>query len=101
MRNQLDLGEKIYSSRFAVVNFPLDFNLHSQMSHISLIFLHAGMFPVLHFGSKKVFVLLVGSLKMDAPKEVQPTGEFTCQLCNLTAPYTYYGQKPPYTRFIV
>ncbi|XP_074681739.1 cysteine-rich DPF motif domain-containing protein 1 [Strix aluco] len=38
---------------------------------------------------------------MDAPKEVQPTGEFTCQLCGLTAPYTYYGQKPPNTRSIV
>ncbi|GAB0177282.1 polycystic kidney disease and receptor for egg jelly-related protein [Grus japonensis] len=42
-----------------------------------------------------------GSLKMDAPKEAQPTGEFTCQLCSLTAPYTYYGQKPPNTRSIV
>ncbi|XP_076200720.1 cysteine-rich DPF motif domain-containing protein 1 isoform X4 [Aptenodytes patagonicus] len=42
-----------------------------------------------------------GSLKMDAPKEAQPTGEFKCQLCGLTAPYTYYGQKPPNTRSIV
>ncbi|XP_075018378.1 cysteine-rich DPF motif domain-containing protein 1 isoform X1 [Calonectris borealis] len=42
-----------------------------------------------------------GRLKMDAPKEAQPTGEFTCQLCGLTAPYTYYGQKPPNTRSIV
>ncbi|XP_061863075.1 cysteine-rich DPF motif domain-containing protein 1 isoform X2 [Colius striatus] len=32
---------------------------------------------------------------MDAPKEIQPTGDFTCQLCGLTAPYTYYGHKPP------
>ncbi|NWH49952.1 CDPF1 protein, partial [Fregata magnificens] len=38
---------------------------------------------------------------MDAPKEAQPTGEFKCQLCGLTAPYTYYGQKPPNTRSIV
>ncbi|XP_055568543.1 cysteine-rich DPF motif domain-containing protein 1 isoform X1 [Falco cherrug] len=42
-----------------------------------------------------------GSLKMDASKGVQPTGEFTCQLCGLTAPYIYYGQKPPNTRSIV
>ncbi|XP_068257573.1 cysteine-rich DPF motif domain-containing protein 1 isoform X3 [Nyctibius grandis] len=42
-----------------------------------------------------------GSLKMDAPKETQPTGEFKCQLCGLTAPYMYYGQKPPNTRSIV
>nr|XP_021153009.1 cysteine-rich DPF motif domain-containing protein 1 [Columba livia] len=40
-------------------------------------------------------------LKMDAPKAAQPTGSFTCQLCDLTAPYTYYGQKPPNTRSIV
>ncbi|NWS61660.1 CDPF1 protein, partial [Chunga burmeisteri] len=38
---------------------------------------------------------------MDPPKEVQPTGEFTCQLCGLTAPYTYHGQKPPNTRSVV
>ncbi|XP_065685423.2 cysteine-rich DPF motif domain-containing protein 1 isoform X1 [Patagioenas fasciata] len=44
---------------------------------------------------------LKGSLKMDAPKAAQPTGGFTCQLCDLTAPYTYYGQKPPNTRSIV
>uniref|UniRef100_A0A3B4X2J0 Cysteine-rich DPF motif domain-containing protein 1 n=1 Tax=Seriola lalandi dorsalis TaxID=1841481 RepID=A0A3B4X2J0_SERLL len=24
-----------------------------------------------------------------------------CQLCGLTSPYTYYGQKPPNTRAIV
>ncbi|XP_032058819.1 cysteine-rich DPF motif domain-containing protein 1 isoform X1 [Aythya fuligula] len=34
---------------------------------------------------------------MDSPKEPQPSGEFKCQLCGLTAPYTYYGQKPPNT----
>ncbi|KAM9327516.1 cysteine-rich DPF motif domain-containing protein 1 isoform 2-T2 [Pholidichthys leucotaenia] len=26
---------------------------------------------------------------------------FTCQLCHLSSPYTYYGQKPPNTRAIV
>ncbi|XP_030313047.1 cysteine-rich DPF motif domain-containing protein 1 isoform X2 [Calypte anna] len=43
----------------------------------------------------------VSCLKMDAPTEVQPTGEFKCQLCDLTVPYTYYGQKPPNTHSIV
>ncbi|XP_035164926.1 cysteine-rich DPF motif domain-containing protein 1 isoform X2 [Oxyura jamaicensis] len=37
---------------------------------------------------------------MDSPKEPQPIGEFKCQLCGLTAPYMYYGQKPPNTRSI-
>ncbi|XP_008314096.1 cysteine-rich DPF motif domain-containing protein 1 [Cynoglossus semilaevis] len=26
---------------------------------------------------------------------------FICQLCDLTSPYSYYGQKPPNTRAIV
>nr|XP_013803313.1 PREDICTED: cysteine-rich DPF motif domain-containing protein 1 isoform X2 [Apteryx mantelli mantelli] len=38
---------------------------------------------------------------MESHKEAQPKGEFKCQLCGLTAPYTYYGQKPPNTRSIV
>ncbi|NXX41310.1 CDPF1 protein, partial [Tricholaema leucomelas] len=38
---------------------------------------------------------------MDAPKEIQPAREFTCQLCDLTAPYTYYGQKPPNAHSLV
>ncbi|NXK45977.1 CDPF1 protein, partial [Chauna torquata] len=38
---------------------------------------------------------------MDSSSEPQPTGEFKCQLCGLTAPYTYYGQKLPNTRSIV
>ncbi|XP_075298605.1 cysteine-rich DPF motif domain-containing protein 1 isoform X2 [Opisthocomus hoazin] len=38
---------------------------------------------------------------MAALKDIQPTGEFTCQLCGLTAPYTYYGQKPPNTCSVV
>ncbi|NXS89831.1 CDPF1 protein, partial [Erpornis zantholeuca] len=32
---------------------------------------------------------------MDAPKEVQTAGEFKCELCELSALYTYYGQMPP------
>ncbi|XP_050179294.1 cysteine-rich DPF motif domain-containing protein 1 isoform X1 [Myiozetetes cayanensis] len=51
--------------------------------------------------AKRFFVFLVGSLKMDVPKEVQPTGEFECQLCGLRAPYTYYGPKPPNSHSIV
>ncbi|KAJ7409809.1 hypothetical protein WISP_112256 [Willisornis vidua] len=42
-----------------------------------------------------------GCLKMDAPKEVEATGEFECQLCGLTAPYMYYGPKPPNSPSIV
>ncbi|NWY06298.1 CDPF1 protein, partial [Nothoprocta ornata] len=38
---------------------------------------------------------------MESRKEAQPKGEFKCQLCGLTAPYTYYGQKPPNTRSVV
>ncbi|KAM8820503.1 CDPF1 protein, partial [Eudromia elegans] len=38
---------------------------------------------------------------MDSCKETQPKGEFKCELCGLTAPYTYYGQKPPNTRSVV
>ncbi|NXT69857.1 CDPF1 protein, partial [Chaetops frenatus] len=32
---------------------------------------------------------------MDAPKEIQTPGEFKCELCYLSAPYTYYGWMPP------
>ncbi|NXJ16983.1 CDPF1 protein, partial [Odontophorus gujanensis] len=38
---------------------------------------------------------------MDSRKEPEPTGEFKCQLCGLTAPYTYYGQKPPNSHSVV
>uniref|UniRef100_A0A8D1JY93 Cysteine-rich DPF motif domain-containing protein 1 n=1 Tax=Sus scrofa TaxID=9823 RepID=A0A8D1JY93_PIG len=30
-----------------------------------------------------------------------PLGMFECQLCALTAPYSYVGQRPPYTQSIV
>ncbi|XP_064200770.1 cysteine-rich DPF motif domain-containing protein 1 isoform X2 [Anguilla rostrata] len=33
--------------------------------------------------------------------EGTPRGLFTCELCELTTPFTYYGQKPPNTRAIV
>ncbi|XP_062448655.1 cysteine-rich DPF motif domain-containing protein 1 isoform X1 [Rhea pennata] len=45
--------------------------------------------------------LFKNSLKMDSHKEAQPKGEFKCRLCGLTAPCTYYGQKPPNTRSIM
>ncbi|XP_053894456.1 cysteine-rich DPF motif domain-containing protein 1 isoform X1 [Malaclemys terrapin pileata] len=38
---------------------------------------------------------------MDSRKEAQPKGDFECQLCGLTAPYSYYGQKPPNTHSVV
>ncbi|XP_030640892.1 cysteine-rich DPF motif domain-containing protein 1 [Chanos chanos] len=28
-------------------------------------------------------------------------GMFTCEVCDLSSPFTYYGQKPPNTRAIV
>lgn len=30
-----------------------------------------------------------------------PQKLFTCRLCNLSTPFTYYGQKPPNTRAIM
>ncbi|KAJ8269812.1 hypothetical protein COCON_G00124190 [Conger conger] len=33
--------------------------------------------------------------------EGTPRELFTCELCELTTPFTYYGQKPPNTRAIV
>ncbi|XP_045690942.1 cysteine-rich DPF motif domain-containing protein 1 isoform X1 [Phyllostomus hastatus] len=33
--------------------------------------------------------------------ERQPLGVFECQLCSLTAPYSYVGQKPPNTQAII
>ncbi|XP_069484281.1 cysteine-rich DPF motif domain-containing protein 1 [Ambystoma mexicanum] len=38
---------------------------------------------------------------MESRVDVQPKGVFRCQLCKLTAPYSYFGQKPPNTRSIV
>ena len=35
------------------------------------------------------------SLQMEGEAERSPLGVFTCQLCALTAPYSYVGQKPP------
>ncbi|XP_053506278.1 cysteine-rich DPF motif domain-containing protein 1 [Ictalurus furcatus] len=36
---------------------------------------------------------------MDATAEA-PTGTFTCELCELSTDYTFYGRKPPNTRAI-
>ncbi|XP_036615042.1 cysteine-rich DPF motif domain-containing protein 1 [Trichosurus vulpecula] len=38
---------------------------------------------------------------MESPSEPEPKGMFECQLCGLTAPYSYVGQKPPHTRTVV
>uniref|UniRef100_A0A8C0U7A5 Cysteine-rich DPF motif domain-containing protein 1 n=2 Tax=Cyanistes caeruleus TaxID=156563 RepID=A0A8C0U7A5_CYACU len=43
----------------------------------------------------------LGSLKMDAHKEVQTSGELKCELCDLPAPYTYCGWMPPNSQSIV
>ncbi|XP_062347557.1 cysteine-rich DPF motif domain-containing protein 1 [Cinclus cinclus] len=32
---------------------------------------------------------------MGAPKEVETPGEFKCELCEFSAPYTSYGWMPP------
>ncbi|XP_028305111.1 cysteine-rich DPF motif domain-containing protein 1 isoform X2 [Gouania willdenowi] len=38
---------------------------------------------------------------MDQTTNDPPDQMFTCQLCGLSSPFTYYGQKPPKTRAIV
>nr|XP_021486564.1 cysteine-rich DPF motif domain-containing protein 1 isoform X2 [Meriones unguiculatus] len=38
---------------------------------------------------------------MASEAEPRPLGMFECQLCALTAPYTYVGQKPPDTQAVV
>uniref|UniRef100_A0A3Q3VQE2 Cysteine-rich DPF motif domain-containing protein 1 n=1 Tax=Mola mola TaxID=94237 RepID=A0A3Q3VQE2_MOLML len=38
---------------------------------------------------------------MEHPASEPPQNTFTCQLCDLSSPFTYYGQKPPNTRAIV
>ncbi|NWW58288.1 CDPF1 protein, partial [Ifrita kowaldi] len=38
---------------------------------------------------------------MNAPKEVQTPGEFKCELCELPAPNTCYGQMPPNSHSII
>ncbi|XP_052604523.1 cysteine-rich DPF motif domain-containing protein 1 [Peromyscus californicus insignis] len=38
---------------------------------------------------------------MASEAEPHPLGMFECQLCALTAPYSYVGQKPPDTQAVV
>lgn len=38
---------------------------------------------------------------MACEAERRPLGVFECQLCALTAPYSYVGQKPPNTQSVV
>ncbi|XP_073644162.1 cysteine-rich DPF motif domain-containing protein 1 isoform X6 [Tursiops truncatus] len=35
------------------------------------------------------------TLQMECEAERRPLGVFECQLCALTAPYSYVGQQPP------
>ncbi|XP_070710188.1 cysteine-rich DPF motif domain-containing protein 1 [Pempheris klunzingeri] len=38
---------------------------------------------------------------MEPTSSEPPQKTFTCHLCGLSSPFTYYGQKPPNTRAIV
>ncbi|KAM4748689.1 LOW QUALITY PROTEIN: cysteine-rich DPF motif domain-containing protein 1 [Rhinophrynus dorsalis] len=38
---------------------------------------------------------------MDSEDDHRPKGLFECQLCKLSVPYTYFGQKPPNTRSVI
>ncbi|KAM6216513.1 cysteine-rich DPF motif domain-containing protein 1 [Rhynchocyon petersi] len=38
---------------------------------------------------------------MAAEAEGRPLGVFECQLCALSAPYSYVGQRPPDTRSVI
>ncbi|XP_054181161.1 cysteine-rich DPF motif domain-containing protein 1 isoform X2 [Homo sapiens] len=38
---------------------------------------------------------------MASHAECRPLGVFECELCTLTAPYSYVGQKPPNTQSMV
>lgn len=38
---------------------------------------------------------------MECEADHRPLGVFKCQLCALTAPYSYVGQKPPDTQSVV
>ncbi|CAJ1055045.1 cysteine-rich DPF motif domain-containing protein 1 [Xyrichtys novacula] len=38
---------------------------------------------------------------MEQSTSEPPQKTFNCQLCGLSSPFTYYGQKPPNTRAIV
>ncbi|XP_073940799.1 cysteine-rich DPF motif domain-containing protein 1 isoform X3 [Castor canadensis] len=38
---------------------------------------------------------------MASEADCRPLGVFECQLCALTAPYSYVGQKPPNTQSVV
>uniref|UniRef100_A0A8C8ZF42 Cysteine-rich DPF motif domain-containing protein 1 n=1 Tax=Prolemur simus TaxID=1328070 RepID=A0A8C8ZF42_PROSS len=38
---------------------------------------------------------------MVSEAEHRPLGMFACELCALTAPYSYVGQKPPNTQSVV
>ena len=41
------------------------------------------------------------TLQMACETEQNPLGVFKCQLCALTAPYSYKGQQPPDSQSVV
>lgn len=41
------------------------------------------------------------TLQMECEAERRPLGVFECQLCALTAPYSYVGQQPPGAHSVV
>lgn len=41
------------------------------------------------------------ALQMACETERNPLGVFKCQLCALTAPYSYQGQQPPDSQSVV
>ncbi|EPY87023.1 hypothetical protein CB1_000279021 [Camelus ferus] len=44
---------------------------------------------------------MVPRIHMALEAECRPLGVFECQLCSLTAPYSYVGQQPPDTQSVV
>ncbi|KAM8973722.1 cysteine-rich DPF motif domain-containing protein 1 [Pelodytes ibericus] len=38
---------------------------------------------------------------MELDESTQPKGLFECQLCKLSIPYTYFGQKPPNAHSVI
>ncbi|XP_073423796.1 cysteine-rich DPF motif domain-containing protein 1 isoform X1 [Dendrobates tinctorius] len=45
--------------------------------------------------------MVVPTRRMDLDESQNPQGIFECQLCRLSVPYSYFGQKPPNTRSII
>ncbi|XP_075066436.1 cysteine-rich DPF motif domain-containing protein 1 isoform X2 [Mixophyes fleayi] len=41
------------------------------------------------------------SFQMELDESHHPKGIFECQLCKLSVPYTYFGQKPPNMKSVI